>query len=139
MRWRRTNREPEHRENLDLKLVAECEEFLKGRLAEQWAKEDRHVPAWAWINVLAHGSASRLETLRDGELGALRAGEPSWNQALSFLASAVIGAAQAAGCRIDKLQHDVLVPLELELLTSTAPSPHELVDVVVGTLNEYRS
>jgi hypothetical protein len=37
-------------------LVAECEAFFSGQYAQYLDNENRPIPVWAWLNVLAHGS-----------------------------------------------------------------------------------
>lgn len=96
-------------------LVAACEAFLEGRYAEHLERRGLRVPPWAWVNLLAHGTAAELDAARrvlaDGEgPGA------AWRAARAFLAREVLEAAQAAGTDLADLQRRVLVPLELELM-----------------------
>ena len=49
------DRDPAARE-----LVVECDAFVAGRDAEDLLARKRPVPAWAWVNLFAHGSESDL-------------------------------------------------------------------------------
>jgi hypothetical protein len=93
-------------------LAASCEAFLAGRYVEDLDRRGRRVPVWAWTNLLAHGSRGALRR-------ALRS-------ARRESAGSVWGTARAEACRellrvtedgpsLRRLQHDVLVPLELSL------------------------
>ena len=45
-------------------VAQECEAFLNGTLAEYWEDKGIVVPVWAWINLLAHGSAAQIARQR---------------------------------------------------------------------------
>jgi hypothetical protein len=47
-------------EFLGAELVAQCEAFLEGRLAEQVEGQVVRVPVWVWTNLLAHGAEQDL-------------------------------------------------------------------------------
>jgi hypothetical protein len=44
----------------EARLAAECEAFLAGSLAETLSDVDGRVPAWTWMNLLAHGTVADL-------------------------------------------------------------------------------
>jgi hypothetical protein len=44
-------------------LVRECEAFLLGGNARSLDHTGQVIPAWAWLNALAHGSAEEIATL----------------------------------------------------------------------------
>ena len=41
-------------------IALEGAAFLDGTLAEYWDEKGRDVPAWTWMNLLAHGSVRRV-------------------------------------------------------------------------------
>jgi hypothetical protein len=41
-------------------IALECEAFLLGGLADYWDAKGMEVPVWAWMNLLAHGTARRI-------------------------------------------------------------------------------
>ena len=92
-------------------LVAECEAFLNGTLAEYWEDMGIVVPVWAWINLLAHG---RPEQVTDSvSRPAASAVRPSWAIARAYMAYEVLDLLDAEFTLAD-MQATVLVPLELE-------------------------
>lgn len=114
--WKRNPEDPVNTLAADLTL--ECEALLAGRYAEYLCSRGRPAPPWAWVNALAHRSASELTALAGGE------GHPTvgctpdahqWHRALAFLAEDVVCQAQRSGIPVGELQRTRLVPLELEL------------------------
>jgi hypothetical protein len=122
-------------------LVAECEAFFSGQYAQYLDNENRPIPVWAWLNVLAHGS--------EDDITALAAGEPPrrtfpetavWHQALAFLAQELMSQAARRGRPVADLQCSTLVPLELELAGRRAPSsvePAMFVSSVLSALAQH--
>lgn len=108
-------RRPDPEQELADELVAACEAFLAGRSAEHLAARRLRVPPWAWINLLAHGSADAIEAARRTDVAVADATAP-WRAARADLAREVLEAAAAAGTSLDDLQRRVLVPLEFELM-----------------------
>lgn len=94
-------------------LAEECDAFLLGDLAEYHASRALTVPAWEWMNVLAHGSTERLRAVRDVVDCPFEEARP-WCEARSFLATVVLEVAERH-CTLSDLQRDVLVPFELQL------------------------
>jgi len=119
-------------------FVAECEAFLSGHYAQCLAEENRPVPVWAWLNVLAHGSDDDITALTTGEPPSQRSQSASvWQQALAFLAQELTSQATRRNCSLAELQRSTLVPLELELAgrqTSGAGEPAQLVARVLSAL-----
>lgn len=89
-------------------LVEESEAFLAGHLADRLAENGSAVPAWAWANVLAHGSEEDLRSVREAKE------EDQWGEVRSCLAGEVLDLASAYG-PLSEVQRAALVPLELEL------------------------
>lgn len=108
-------------------LVAQAEAMLDGCLIDRYRRQNT-VPAWLWLNALAHSRWSRLADIAAGNR---RNPRPGWDGALSFLASEVLIAAGSSE-GLEALQRARLVPLELRLLgAARAPeAPAELVHLV---------
>lgn len=105
---------------------------------EHLERHGEHLPAWAWMNLLAHATDDQL-------LGAgARAPRPSrrpsvWRQARSYLVGEVLNTVARCG-PLTSLQTDVLVPLELELMAGSRfdeYSPAEWVTRVLAALRDY--
>jgi len=122
-------------------FVAECAAFLSGHSAQWLAEENRPVPVWAWLNVLAHGGHDDITALASGEPPSAHSRSASvWHQALAFLAQELISQATRRGCSLADLQRSTLVPLELELAgrqTSGAGEPAQLVARVLSALARH--
>lgn len=97
-------------------MVADCEAFLLGRLAERLEDQGVAVPVWAWTNLLAHASEGELRA----EITAAPQGRPDtrdWHRARAFLAAEVLSVADARASLVD-LQERCLRPMELDLAES---------------------
>lgn len=123
---------PSPNEGGPAQLVGETEAFLRGGLAEAIEARSGAVPDWVWINRLAHGSAPDIAALV-AERGRRR--DQGWRRARAMLAQDLLDAASTHG-PLDRLQHDVLVPLELRLASSPVliTSPAHLVTRVLAAL-----
>lgn len=117
-------------------LLSECEAFVVGHYAEELRRKARLVPAWAWTNLLAHGSPDALREAGEASVGI--GPDHQWLAARSYLAAEIL----ARCARVDdlvRLQVSVLRPLELEL---AARAPTRRVDSrrwaieVLGALDE---
>lgn len=120
-------------------FVADCEAFLCGHLAERAERMAQRVEVWKWTNLLAHGSEEDLIA----ESGAVHPDElvpgSGWHDASSYLATEVIDLAKRHG-PLAQLQHDVLVPLELDLASREEVDwwgPGQLVCTVRNRLEAY--
>lgn len=136
-----TDRTPEStRDPGALALVIECEAFLAGRYHELLDPSRGQVPAWAWLNVLAHANVAELQEVVTGERwGAPERGCPRhWRAILAFMACELLDAAgDDAGLRA--LQRTCLVPLELMMNDATFADigPVELAGIVLTALNRH--
>ena len=116
-------------------LADEAEAFLSGRLVEYYLEQGRTVPAWAWLNAVAHRSDAQLAAM-------VLAGRPErvplelgrWYDARLTLAVVVLDIARYSREDLNELQHDALIPLEIELADASIP-PHGLVQRVVDALH----
>lgn len=116
-------------------LVAGCEAFLAGLYVDYLVDAGAGVPAWAWTNLLAHGTDEQL--CAAAEVGPVGAGglEP-WCAAQSYLAGEVLELAHRNG-PLGKVQARALVPLELELVADPRVNrwgPGEWVAAVLASL-----
>ncbi|MGH3988298.1 MAG: hypothetical protein ACRDV1_00130 [Actinomycetes bacterium] len=118
-------------------LADEVEAFLGGRYLERLRSrgESGQVAPWMWINAVAHGSASRVAELAADpvpeEMEAL-----DWRVARAFVARELVG--QNVGEeRLRSLQRDVLIPLELRLMSARDLTPAWLVTATLAELAEH--
>jgi len=119
-------------------LVAECEVVLCGRYAEHLGERQRRVPAWARVNLLAHGTAEDLQTAN--ALGG-QAGTQRWRAERAYLAGEVLGTADQGIATLGDLQRDVVVPVELHLASperTSALTPSELVACLLAALDAHQ-
>jgi len=129
MMWRRDRQEA-------VMLVEECEAFLAGTFAELCEYRLEPVPVWAWVNLLAHGTAGQLR---------VDAGQPAgpgrWHAARAFVAGEVLDLVEARRLSLRGVQAGALVPLELEVMSCPgAPywQPGQLVARLLGVLPDQR-
>ena len=100
---------------VDDQVVEALEAMLAGSYAEYLERRYCRVPAWAWTNLLAHGTE---QALRHATRSRHRAfwDVNVWRRARSYLALEVLDAADQAGS-LCAVQTSVLVPLELDLIS----------------------
>ncbi len=106
MMWQRQDPEA-------LTLIDECQAFLDGRFAELAGADGGYVPVWAWLNQLAHGTEVELRSASAG-----LAERTGWAQATAFLAGELLDIVDSGRMSLADLQHDILVPLELDVLNA---------------------
>jgi hypothetical protein len=130
MLWRRSDGKA-------VALVEECAAFLAGTYVELCESRGQPVPVWAWMNLLAHGTEDQLG-------GAIvqhpRAGP--WRQARGFLAGELLDVVATGRVSLGEFQHEVLVPLELDVMSCSGANrwqPGQLVSGLLGTLPDKRS
>lgn len=126
-RWQRVRNRSE--------IADECEAFLAGRYVEMVIGKYRQLlPAWAWVNPLAHADYSDLTRLaelspdRDDPLGFF-----------SYLADEVLLRTGGDDQALRRMQHDALVPLELALLRQPNAIDHAELARVIQDLLECRT
>jgi len=116
-----------------------CEEARRllsgGSLAAY--RRQRGAPPWVALNVVAHADLAVLK-----ELIANRSGRhpASWEAAAAYLASETMSVATTEHALRD-VQCDVLIPLELELLSGSRRSPAtplELTTLVMVAITDHR-
>jgi len=98
----------------DSDVADEVSAFLAGRLVEFYTFKGRPLPAWVALNRLAHAHHSEVVILVGGATrGRLRA---PWATTERFVAARVLAQAPTPTL-LDQLQSQVLVPVELKLLS----------------------
>lgn len=119
-------------------LGDECEAFLAGSYAARAGEWGWPIPAWAWVNLLAHSSESELRRIAD-------AGPPSstdpaarrWWLAVSRLAGRVLQEVERSGLRLQFVQDVLLGTLEswlLDIDPTAQISAERLTALVLATL-----
>jgi hypothetical protein len=104
----------------------ECAAFLAGHWAEQREDPGGRFPPWAWLNPIAHGG---LEEVR--ALAATVSPTSDVERLQAAIAKAVLNAVAASD--LPRIQHDVLVPLELQLMGAPA-TPRRVLEIVTSAL-----
>ena len=141
MKRRRSRRDPDQPL---VDIVAEAEAFLNGTYARYMESSNGNVPCWAWLNGIAHGSEDELVTLAGGCSRRVQSagGRTTWSQMVSFLAADLLTLARAKGQSVARLQHDVLVPLELDLAREGRQrrlGPADVVSITLAALHGHPS
>ena len=108
-------------------VVKECEAFVLGHSHELLLGSHQRIPIWAYVNPLAH--AERAEVARLASLSRNRNGQFAF---LSYLAFELLLWAGEGEETLKRLQHDVLVPLELALLDNRRSSDLRELSRVIG-------
>lgn len=120
-------------------VTQEIDAYLSGHIVEYLRAQDRPVPAWAWLNLLAHGTEQ--EILAEHRMVGAHAEATPWRDARSYLAGEVLAVLDADPVGLANVQESVLVPVELALIErGTMPGPNlaELVSAVLAGLEAYR-
>jgi hypothetical protein len=118
-------------------IALESEAFLLGSLVEYRDDKGMEVPVWAWMNRLAHGTASQISECVIHSDEPRRAGG-SWRVARSYLAFEVLGLTDLE-LTLAELQSSVLIPLELEMAARpdvAGWTPRQWVDLVEDALRD---
>ncbi len=98
-------------------ISEECEAFLEGVYAEQAATWGWAVPAWAWVNILAHGTPDDLRRLaEEGPAAGTQEEHQRWWSAVARLAQIVLDEARRNEVSVATIQATTLCELEAWLL-----------------------
>lgn len=116
--------------------------FWNGRYAEHLIRQGAPVPAWAWLNALAHGSTLLVASLATAPpvTDDLPEELHPWARARKALALAVMELVSREGIRLRELQLLVLTGIELELAATEdifRRGPIETACLVTETLEAY--
>jgi hypothetical protein len=118
-------------------MVANCEAFLHGRYAERLMERADHVPPWAWLNLVAHGTYDDLVSAREPQrVAGSMVLYTHWVAARSYVIGEVFAAFDAGRRPLPRLQARVLRPLESQLAAevSSVRFPRDLVGRVLQAL-----
>ena len=117
-------------------VLDECAQFLGGQFLESYREDREAAPDWVWVNVLAHAPEELLATCAAS--GGTRSGSSGrcvWDRTLSFLSQVLLDHAGRSGEPVSLLQHDIVVPIELQL-GARPLAPPTLVRLVLSGLQE---
>jgi hypothetical protein len=124
-------------------VADEIEAFLQGDLAEWLETSAAAVPSWALLNRLAHADRDELDHLNERELGSADAGSVTgshrWRAGQLLLADYLL-ATTSSPEELDRVQREVLVPLELWLIGESRIEPFtpgEIVRLAWETVEEH--
>lgn len=147
-RWRErtshSNQQPERRESNGTEgcpFDNEFDAFLAGRYADWLSSANRAVPAWAWVNPVAHATIDELHAIETAPPPAGVSGETvRWHQVSWLLAKEVLLAVDDDESRLAELQHDTLVPAELQVAKHwwAAVTPIDLATVIVQAVHSAK-
>ena len=129
----RNHRGPDELDPFAVTMIEECEAFLAGRYAELLDSWGAVVPAWAWMNLVAHGDEVALRCAMEERTMA------GWRQARAYLAAVILDAVDDGTIVLADLQREVLVPLELDVAvcrTAVHWTPGQLVRGLLRLLPE---
>lgn len=106
----------------------ECDAYLAGRLAFYLRELGRPVPPVAWLNRVVHATPAELVILANE---ADDTDQPmAWRRTVGYLARTLLERSRETGQRIERLQQELLVPLELELIGDAAATQLDSADMV---------
>jgi hypothetical protein len=138
--------QPDEPASPERQLAGETEAFLDGTLAELVAGRLRTLPPWMLVNRIAHGDIDELRGLVQGDtapltiVGAPAAYNRTWAMAQRSLVLHLLASGRAPD-EIRRVQREVLVPLELQLITRSTTASLTLGSIVieaVDALDQHR-
>jgi hypothetical protein len=133
-RWRRRSEPATAAGEPD--VLEECARFLGGKFLETYSEDRDAAPDWVWVNVLAHASEELLaRCAAEGRTPSRSTGRCVWDRTLSFLSQVLLDHAGRSGEPVSLLQHDIVVPIELQLGAHPL-APPTLVRLVLSGLQE---
>jgi hypothetical protein len=107
------------------RLIEEAEQFLSGRYLETALAGAADLPAATWLSAIAHGDTTMVARVA-------RSAEPrsplppeyeTWGRVLEQLAMQTEELVETTAIPLERIQRNVLIPLELALLLSpTGPA-----------------
>lgn len=136
--WPRSKKDKRRTVKLPASMIGEeSEAFLGGRLHLVYQATGRSVPAWAWVNPLAHGTFEELFVLSEEAILPPPGARYGWSDMLARLAEHIV--AMAGGPEeLDRLQRSTLWPLESRLLDHPFRcEPFQLSALVLAALHDH--
>jgi hypothetical protein len=111
----------------------ECEAYLSGNLAAYLQCRNRPVPPVGWLNQVVHATPNELALL--ATCANSFAVQPAmWRRAVGYLSQTLLERADETGRPIERLQQELLVPLELELMSDPSAVRLDAADMIRLTL-----
>jgi len=109
-------RSDDHHVRASATLDHEFDAYLAGVYGQWLELHNRQVPAWAWVNRVAHATVDELEQLSRGRHISPDDSETIllWQHVLTFLAKEILDVAPTER-ELLELQLTALIPLELDL------------------------
>ena len=97
-------------------------------------------PAWVWLSTLAHGDEETLKRATNwvNDHQQTRPEYDEWSRVLQYAAVQVLDTSRIVGCKLSKLQRELLVPLELAII-STPVGPATVYRILTSMLSEVRT
>lgn len=111
----------------------ECEAYLSGKLAAYLQCRNRPVPPVGWLNQVVHATPNELAFLASSA-NSFAVQPAMWRRAVGYLSQMLIERATETGRPIEQLQQELLVPLELELMSDPTAVRLDAADVISLTL-----
>jgi hypothetical protein len=106
----------------------ECDAYLAGRLAFYLRELGRPVPPVAWLNRVVHATPAELVILAHE---ADDTDQPvAWRRTVGYLSRTLLERSRETGQRVERLQQELLVPLELELIGNASAAQLDSADMV---------
>jgi hypothetical protein len=130
---RRTSSARRRRRLAANEISEECSAFLAGSYRGYLEICGRPVPAWAWLNALAHGDRIDIEIE-----ATTCSGDDTPEAVVGELAAAVVAALER-GEELVGLQRNTLIPLELALSATTYAVPTNGVELARALRSAVRN
>ncbi len=119
------------------RLAAECEAFLDGRYSTLLRRQPYGgVPAWVWLNPLAHRSAEDLDRFAGDTQGAVHRPRLSWRECQTIIAAELFRHADGDVAEFQRIQREVLQPLECALAAYPGLTPDDLTWLALASMAE---
>src|SRR5262245_44011268 len=109
-------------------LAEECESFLAGEYVERCEARGEPVPLWACLNVLAQGTEAEIRA------AAADPRHDPGHQALAYVAGELVDLVDEGCLDLETFQHEVLVPLELDVVSCPALTGGSAEELASGLL-----
>lgn len=120
MLWRNGQGEPVG--TSDSWIVEQCSAFLNGTYRELLERRRQVVPAWAWVNALAHGDEEEVR-----RCAAAPVGQDDCESYVARLARHTLVKMRSENLTLKEVQDTILVPLELALFARAGSATPEQV------------
>ena len=122
-------------------LADEAEAFLAGTYVERLRArgESSQILPWMRLNSIAHGPLARVAALAAEVTPQTSEDSLGWDEARALIARDVLELCESGQLDLARLQHAVLVPIELRLVRSGNTTPAAVADQVRGELRRAQS